>query len=147
MPRRQFTVVEVEKLIPALERVFTQVLQLRSAMRREEQKLEKAGARLRTKNEQDRGAEPIALRQARAMFEAYYEVVTEQVGQIEVLGGQVKDIDLGLVDFPGKRDKEEILLCWKLGEKSVGYWHPVDGGYSSRRPIDDLCPREPTSLD
>jgi hypothetical protein len=148
MSRRPFTVEEVEKLIPTLEKIFTQVLQLRAAMKRAEQKLEKAGARLRVKTPaQDRSSEPVALRQARAMFEAYYEIMSEQVGHIELLGGQVKDIDLGLVDFPGKRGNQEILLCWKLGEKSVGFWHTVEGGFSSRRPIDELGPREPSSLD
>ena len=31
----------------------------------------------------------------------------------------VKDLDLGLLDFPALRDGEEVLLCWHVGEEAV----------------------------
>jgi hypothetical protein len=55
--------------------------------------------------------------------------------RIESLGCIVKDIDLGLVDFPALLEDEPIYLCWKLGESQVIYWHGVDEGFSSRRAI------------
>jgi hypothetical protein len=55
--------------------------------------------------------------------------------RIETLGCVVKDIDLGLVDFPSMRDDEPIYLCWKLGEPVVAYWHGVEEGFSARRPL------------
>lgn len=148
MPRRHFTVGEIERLIPTLEQIFTQVLQLRMALRREEQKLERAGVRV-SGNAQDATsrAEPQAVRHARAMFQGYYEALSDQISRIEALGGEVKDVDLGLVDFPGQRGTQEILLCWKLGERVLGFWHPVDAGYGARKPIDELVPREPPGLD
>ncbi len=148
MPRRHFTVGEIERLIPSLESIFTQVLQLRMALRREEQKLERAGVRVSGDvTEQSPRSEPAAVRHARAMFQGYYEALSDQIGRVENLGGQVKDLDLGLVDFPGRRGTQEILLCWKLGERALGFWHPVDAGYGARKPIDDLVPREPPPLD
>jgi hypothetical protein len=55
--------------------------------------------------------------------------------RIESLGCVVKDIDLGLVDFPSMLDDEPIYLCWKLGEPRVAYWHGIDEGFSARKPL------------
>jgi hypothetical protein len=55
--------------------------------------------------------------------------------RIESLGCVVKDIDLGLVDFPSMLDDEPIYLCWKFGEPSVTFWHGVDEGFSARKEL------------
>jgi hypothetical protein len=147
-PRRYFSVSDVDRLVPALERIFIQVFQLRAAMRTEELKLERAGVRLSQEVlERDSAREPTAVKTAKMMFRAYYETLTERLAQVETLGGEVKDLELGLVDFLGRRGEEDILLCWKLGERSVGFWHAVDSGYRARQPIDDDIDREPTGLD
>jgi hypothetical protein len=54
------------------------------------------------------------------------------------LGIFVKDVDAGLVDFLGKRDGEDIYLCWKHGEEDIEYWHPHHTGFAGRQPIDAL---------
>jgi hypothetical protein len=143
MAQRYFTVGEVEKIIPALERTFVQVLQLRTALRKQQEKLEAAGVQVnREMLDDDGAADARKVRNDKALFRAFYEIVAEEIERIEKLGGQIKDIDLGLVDFLGKRGDDDILLCWKLGEKSIGYWHAVDAGYRNRRPIDSLVPRD-----
>jgi hypothetical protein len=58
--------------------------------------------------------------------------------RIESLGCVVKDIDLGLVDFPSMLEDEPMYLCWKLGEPRVGYWHGIDEGFSSRKALGPL---------
>jgi len=55
--------------------------------------------------------------------------------RIESLGCIVKDIDLGLVDFPAMLDDEPIYLCWKLGEPRVAFWHGLNEGFSSRKEL------------
>jgi hypothetical protein len=55
--------------------------------------------------------------------------------RIESHGCIVKDIDLGLLDFPSTRDDEPAYLCWKLGEPRIAYWHGMDEGFSSRRSL------------
>lgn len=57
------------------------------------------------------------------------------IARIESHGCIVKDIDLGLIDFPSARDGEAVYLCWKLGEPIVGYWHAIDEGFASRRSL------------
>ena len=61
--------------------------------------------------------------------------VAQCVNRIHGLGAQVKDADDGLVDFPALREGEEVLLCWKLGEDEVAYWHGVDEGFAGRKPL------------
>jgi hypothetical protein len=64
--------------------------------------------------------------------------VARCVNQIHGLGAQVKDADEGLIDFPALRDGEEVLLCWKLGEDEIGFWHGLEDGFAGRRPVDEL---------
>jgi hypothetical protein len=147
MARVHFSVDEVEALIPALERIFVQVLQLRAGLRALGQKLDRAGVSPSRDGEVESDAGPPAVRQAKAVFHGLDEALSDEIERIHALGGEVKDIELGLVDFPSTRDGEEILLCWKLGEKSIGYWHAVDGGFASRRPVDAQISSAPSRLD
>jgi hypothetical protein len=137
MTRTHFTVGQVEALIPSLERIFVQVLQLRAGLRALGTKLDRAGVRMGADDTGEEEEGPPAVRQAKAVFRGLDEALADEVERIRALGGEVKDLELGLVDFPGRRGADTILLCWKLGEKTVGYWHALDGGFASRRPIDE----------
>jgi len=50
---------------------------------------------------------------------------------------QVKDLDIGLLDFPCAVDGKLILLCWKMGEKTIEHWHSMEEGFANRKPIDE----------
>jgi len=147
MARNHFTVAEVESLIPKLEQIFTDVLQLRAGLRSVEEKLDRAGVKMSRDDLLESDGGPIEIRQAKAVFRGFYEALSDEIDNIRALGGEVKDLDSGLVDFPGRRGNDEILLCWKLGEKRIGFWHPVDAGFAARRPIDEKIPRIPQPLD
>lgn len=58
------------------------------------------------------------------------------VAEIESAGVQIKDVATGLLDFPAERDGEQILLCWRVGEPEVGWWHTLEGGFAGRQPLD-----------
>jgi hypothetical protein len=64
--------------------------------------------------------------------------VARCVNEIHGLGAQVKDADEGLVDFPALRGDEEILLCWRLGEDEIEFWHGLEEGFAGRRSLDEL---------
>jgi hypothetical protein len=147
MPRTHFTVGDVNALVPALERIFVDVLQLRAGLRGLESKLQRANVRMSRDEllESDDGSPDV--RRAKALFRGYYEALSDQLSRVKALGGDVKDVELGLVDFPSKRLGEEILLCWRFGEKKVEYWHPIDGGFASRQPVDADVTRAPQTLD
>ena len=57
------------------------------------------------------------------------------VEEIQGHGVQIKDLDVGLLDFPWRRGSEVVLLCWRLGEDEIGYWHGMDEGYAGRKPL------------
>ncbi len=63
------------------------------------------------------------------------ERVLGLIEKIHALGCVVKDVDLGLVDFPSIADGALMNLCWKYGEPSVEYWHRMDEGFACRKPI------------
>jgi len=58
------------------------------------------------------------------------------VAELEAVGVQVKDLASGLLDFPSERGGEEILLCWRVGEPEVAWWHSAAEGFAGRRPLD-----------
>jgi hypothetical protein len=62
--------------------------------------------------------------------------VARRVNEIHERGAIVKDLDVGLVDFPALRHGEEILLCWRLGEDEVAHWHGLEEGFAGRKQLD-----------
>ena len=81
------------------------------------------------------GIPPATLAEAAAEVDAEGRKLTRIVDELGELGVQVKDVDEGLVDFPALRRGETVLLCWKLGEDEIGYWHGLEDGYAGRRPL------------
>ena len=63
--------------------------------------------------------------------------ISANLHAIHELGVVVKDIDLGLCDFPHIRNGRIVYLCWKLGEKEIRWWHEVSSGYNDRCPIEE----------
>ncbi len=63
--------------------------------------------------------------------------VKDTVAEIAATGVQVKDLDIGLLDFPCVVDGEIVLLCWKMGEKKITHWHGSSEGFAGRKPIDE----------
>jgi hypothetical protein len=55
--------------------------------------------------------------------------------ELDALGIQLKDRRIGLIDFPSELDGRPVLLCWRLGEPSVQFWHDEQSGYAGRRPL------------
>jgi len=64
------------------------------------------------------------------------------LAELEEIGVQVKDVEEGLLDFPCVIDGRTVLLCWKLGEKEIGYWHAPEDGDQERRPLDGRFGRQ-----
>ena len=130
---RRFTPAEVDALIPRLSAIMERLRQahgealaIRNRLRAEQQRINFSGggvvdqARWRHDTEE-------AERAAR--------VVQRGLEEIQDLGGVPKDLGLGLVDFPHLRRGEEVHLCWKYGEQTVGFWHGLDEGYAGRKPL------------
>jgi hypothetical protein len=68
----------------------------------------------------------------------YWEATTTLRAELERLAEQgilLRDPESGLVDFPAERDGKRVYLCWRFGEDRVAHWHPLDTGFSGRRPL------------
>ncbi len=70
-------------------------------------------------------------------------VVRRLVKEAETIGVQIKDIRSGLVDFPSRLYGRDVLLCWRLGESEVGFWHDAEAGFAGRQPIPESDRGEP----
>ncbi len=73
----------------------------------------------------------------RARHDAAVASLRAAVERIHDTGCQVKDLDLGLIDFPTLYRGEEVLLCWKFGEVGINFWHGLEEGFRGRKPIDE----------
>jgi len=73
----------------------------------------------------------------RAEHDKAVQSIKDVLAEIEAIGVQVKDLDIGLLDFPCIVDDEIVLLCWKYGEEKIQYWHGLEEGFRGRKPIDE----------
>jgi hypothetical protein len=84
------------------------------------------------------GIPPAVLAEASAEVEREARALARTVDAINKHGAEVKDLDEGLIDFPALHAGETVLLCWKLGEADIAYWHRVEDGFAGRRPVEEL---------
>jgi len=77
------------------------------------------------------------LHRKKAQRDKLAEQLARTIEEIQQTGCLVKDLEVGLVDFPSLREGEEVYLCWKLGEAHIGYWHGIEEGFAGRKPLDD----------
>ena len=78
----------------------------------------------------------VELSRARQGQQQAAAAINEIVERVQKLGAEVKDIDMGLIDFHAMREGREVYLCWKLGEAHIDWWHELHSGYSTRQPLD-----------
>jgi hypothetical protein len=124
-----FSLDEASELLPKLELLIRELQSSAQALR----------ARMRELHATDTAIERMTLSE---VIESYPELkqsatrMAEIAREIESHGCFLKDIDLGLIDFPWALDDEQIVfLCWQSGETALEAWHPVEGGFAQRQPI------------
>ena len=83
---------------------------------------------------------PEELLRQRPAARALVEELDAIVSEIEESGAHLKDVQLGLVDFPAERDGEIVYLCWQFGESEVAFWHRVDDGFAGRQRLPGSTP-------
>ncbi|MCS6915743.1 MAG: DUF2203 domain-containing protein [Myxococcales bacterium] len=140
--KRYFTVQEANALIPMLEERFGRILRLRSQLRTAYQELERLGETPSAET-LTRLSGPPELRAARGKFRALMEALQEDIRAVEATGAEIKDLDIGLCDFLGRRRGRDVYLCWRYGERQITHWHDLNAGFAGRQPLDEgeLPPR------
>ena len=76
----------------------------------------------------------------RAELRALHDELAGQLQHWEERGCVIKSIEAGLADWYARFQDRDIFLCWRLGEKEIGWWHDVDAGFPGRRPVSELDP-------
>ncbi|MFN8007493.1 MAG: DUF2203 domain-containing protein [Terriglobia bacterium] len=122
---RLFSVNEANALLPRLRELLAQVRVERERLLSLQPEIEKAQSLHIYDWGTPRGAEYIGI------VEAYQSAVKS----IEELGVLVKDLDIGLCDFPHKMGGKVVFLCWKQDEDEVAWWHDLEAGFGGRQPL------------
>ena len=133
VPKRLFTPREANSALDQVRPIAERLVALRSEMR---ELAETQGDSILAIGGNGVGYAATDLKAAQGRLEQLAEQTAEALRELDAIGVVVKDLDVGLLDFPGLRDGDEVELCWQVGEASVAYWHPLEAGYRGRKPID-----------
>jgi hypothetical protein len=139
MAERTFTLEEAKSLLPVLESLLRTAIAGKKVLEEVDAELQALAHRVFLNGGMFLDVVPLARRKAeRAKAE---QRAKDALAEIDSIGVQVKDIDIGLLDFPCDVEGQIILLCWKLGEKSITHWHGTQEGFAGRKPIDERIAR------
>jgi hypothetical protein len=134
MTPRLFTPDEANRLIPTLEPLMRRLQAKRQQLRERQQALEEFRARA----SRDGGVVPGSeVAEAKTEAARLLSEIQEGAQQIESWGCLLKDLDRGLVDFLARRGREQVFLCWHLGEAEIRYWHGLQEGFAGRKPLQE----------
>jgi hypothetical protein len=141
---RIFTLEEANALLPTLELALGDLARLRSEL---EQAIRALGGAEAAVGVLQRGEPPPRGKEAEAArLRSLAEEVGTAVERVNSLGCVLKDIEAGLVDFYAMREDEPVFLCWQLGEPTIAHWHPLEGGFAAREPIEGIEIERPKFL-
>ena len=132
MPHRVFTVDEANEALATVRPLAESMVEHRRTMLEAQARQEKLEGSVKGNGG---GIDAEAPRLIEAEIEEAGTELARCVEAIQELGAIVKDLDSGLVDFPARRHGEDVLLCWRVGEEEIRYWHGLDDGFAGRREL------------
>jgi len=139
MSTRTFTLDEAKLLLPVLESLLRTAISGKKLIEEVDGELQELSHRIFLNGGTHVDVVAVARRKAeRAKAE---QRAKDALAEIDSIGVQVKDIDIGLLDFPCEVDGKTVLLCWKMGENSITHWHGTDEGFAGRKLIDERIAR------
>ena len=139
MSQRTFTLDEAQVLLPVLESLLRRSIEGKQLVEKIEAEFQEVSQRIFLGGGTRVDIGRLAVRKAEK--EKALQRVKDALAEIDSTGVQVKDLDIGLLDFPCVVQDRVILLCWKLGEKQITHWHGLDEGFKKRKPIDETIMR------
>jgi len=136
---RTFTLDEAHSLLPVLESLLRTAISGKKVMEEVQAEQQELSHRIFLNGGMFLDVVPLARRKAEKIKAE--QRAKDALAEIDSIGVQVKDIDIGLLDFPCEVEGQIILLCWKLGEQSITHWHGTQEGFAGRKPIDERIAR------
>jgi hypothetical protein len=129
-----FSLTEAERLRAELEPILIEAMESRRKMAEAEGQLRALAERIQRSGGMQVSYERAAgMRVERNRME---DAIQEAVERIHSTGCLVKDLEMGLLDFPSRIGEEDVYLCWRLGEDRIRFYHRQDEGFAGRKPID-----------
>jgi hypothetical protein len=131
---RLFTLTEAERTRKELEPVLIEAMDCRKKLSGLDAELSAVAARIMMMGGVLVPHEKLSL--VRNEHTRLLQILKSSLDQILETGCVIKDLDVGLLDFPSVIDNEEVYLCWKLGEDRIRFYHRQDEGFAGRKPLD-----------
>ena len=129
-----FTPQDVNKILPEIQKQFSQIILLRNKVISLQEDLQKIT------NEGSKFSNFIVKKQE---LNSAVSRLYKEIEGLEKRGIMIKSVDDGLLDFPSLRFDEEVWLCWKYGESEIKFWHGRDEGFMGRKPLASASIIEP----
>jgi hypothetical protein len=139
MSDRTFTLDEAKMLLPVLESLLRAAISGKKLIEEVDAEMQEVAHQVFLRGGMHLNIVHLARRKAER--EKAIQRVKDALAEIDAIGVQVKDLDIGLLDFPCEVEGQTVLLCWKLGEPDITHWHGVSEGFAGRKPIDDRIAR------
>jgi hypothetical protein len=139
MSSRTFTLEEAQELLPVLESLLRTAIEGKRLIESVDSESQDVAQKVFLRGGMSLNVLHLARRKAER--EKAIQKVKDAMAEIDAIGVQVKDLDIGLLDFPCEVDGQIVLLCWKLGEKAITHWHGVSEGFAGRQPINEKISR------
>jgi hypothetical protein len=137
---RTFTLREAQSMLPILEGLLRKSIESKTLIEEIDQEFNELSERIFLN-----GGTLVNVRACTArkkQREKAIQTAKDTLSEINAIGVQVKDVDIGLLDFPCRVDGEIVLLCWRMGEPTISHWHGTEEDDAGRRPIDGRMSRE-----
>jgi hypothetical protein len=133
MPRF-FSLTQAEKLLPRLESAIRQAITRKAEYDQAEAEWQSFSQRLMVTGGMQ--VDRARLLEQKKRREAVALELKDCIERVQEFGCVVKDLEIGLIDFPTLFNGQEVYLCWKLGESGIQFWHGVQEGFRGRKAID-----------
>src|ERR1700704_4791807 len=133
--QKTFTLKEAHELLPVLSSLLKRSMDGKGVIEEVEKELQDLKHRIMLSGGLMVDIPKVARR--RAERDKAFQDIKDTLAEIDAIGVQVKDLDMGLLDFPCAVEDEIVLLCWKYGEDKIEFWHGMEEGFRGRKPIDE----------
>jgi hypothetical protein len=132
--KKFFTPAKAEAMLPLVRSIVRDISDLAHGLRDRHDRLNRlqhggVGKGLITESQ---------FEEEQAAWDHDSERLKECIAELTNLGVEIKDLYVGLVDFPCRSQNREVCLCWKLGEAKLEWWHEIDAGFAGRKPLASL---------
>lgn len=136
---KHFSLEEAQELLPVLESLLRRSMESKRRIDEIEAQFKQTSQDIFLRG--GMALDIVAMARLRAESDKALQRVKDVLSEIEAIGAQVKDLDIGLIDFPCRVDGTTVLLCWKMGESRITHWHGTSEGFAGRKPINDRIAR------